>query len=544
MIKKQKVLVVDDNALNIRLVANSLKELDYVSVVFATSGFKAIEIVKEDEIDLILMDINMPQMDGFETVKKLKTDIPVIFVTALADKNRIVQGFEVGGVDYITKPFNPQELIARVTTHLKLARLNKNLADEVEQKTQELKDSMSIDHTTKAYNASKLQLDLDKYNKDIAALFRIKGIPNVQVAFGHEVAEKISLRFVEWIKAYDDFDGRLYSLSSSDFVCTFNSTDIAEIDNICHNLKNELESLEIEVLGGTVINMGLRVTLAQSNPHDLIQHLRVAQIEAENKNLDFYIFDEDSIEIIKEQEKNINQIMFLKNSFKNDTIVPYFQPIVNTNTGEIIKYECLARIKDGDKVVSPFFFIEAAKKIGAITKITRMIIEKSCKMFASSDMCFSINITKEDLMEHYLPKFLKEMTQKYNIKKEQITLEILEEISVYGSNKVLDELLALKNEGYKIALDDFGSENASFSRMLDLKIDILKIDAMFIKNIHTHKNSRLIVESIANLAKLFGYEVVAEFVHNEEVLEVLKEIGIEQSQGYHFSAPVEIPDFK
>lgn len=540
MIKKQKVLVVDDNALNIRLVANTLKELD-VSIVFATNGLKAIDIVNQDDIDLILMDINMPELDGLETAKRLNTDIPIIFVTALSDKARIIQAFEAGGLDYITKPFNPQELLARVSTHLKLARLNKDLSAEVELKTQELKESMSIDHTTKAYNASKLQLDLDKSNINTAAMIRLKGIPNIQIAFGHEIAEKISLYFVEYLKSSDSFNGKVYSISTNDFICTFDTLDIHKIDNICHNLKNELESLDIEIIDGTVINMGLRITIAQSNPHELVQHLRVAQIEAENKNMDFYIFDKTSMEIIKEQEKNINQIIFLKNSFKNDTIVPFFQPIVESKTGKTLKYECLARIKDGDKIISPFFFIDAAKKLGAITKITKIMIEKSCKVFANSDMNFSINITKEDLIEGYLLEFLKDATRKDNISKHQITLEILEEVSVYGNDSVVKCLLELKNEGYKIALDDFGSENASFSRMLDLKIDILKIDAAFIKNIHTHKNSRLIVEGITHMAKLFDYEVVAEFVHNQEVLDVLNEIGIDCSQGYHFSEPVEVP---
>ena len=112
---------------------------------------------------------------------------------------------------------------------------------------------------------------------------------------------------------------------------------------------------------------------------------------------------------------------------------------------------------------------------------------------------------------------------------------------VFEDDKVIHELLELKNEGYKIALDDFGSENASFSRMLELEIDIVKIDAMFIKNIHTHKNSRIIVESISHMAKLFNYEVIAEYVHNKEVVDVLKEIGIKYSQGYYFSMPLEMP---
>lgn len=129
---KQKVLIVDDNTTNIRFIADTLKDIEYISIVFATNGFKAIEILDSQNIDLILMDINMPQMDGFETVQKMETNIPVIYVTALDDKQNILKAFENGGVDYITKPFYPQELLARVTTHLRLAKLNEDLKSQVQ----------------------------------------------------------------------------------------------------------------------------------------------------------------------------------------------------------------------------------------------------------------------------------------------------------------------------------------------------------------------------------------------------------------------------
>ncbi len=141
---KQKVLIVDDNTTNIRFIADVLKHIDYISIVFATNGFKAIEIVNTQEIDLVLMDINMPELDGFETVKKMHTEIPIIYVTALDDKKSILKAFENKGVDYITKPFYPQELTARVSTHLRLVRLNKNLESEVKKQIEKNREKEKI----------------------------------------------------------------------------------------------------------------------------------------------------------------------------------------------------------------------------------------------------------------------------------------------------------------------------------------------------------------------------------------------------------------
>ncbi len=144
MKNKQKVLIVDDNNTNIKFIADVLKELDYISLVFATNGYKAIEIVDDTKIDMILMDINMPDIDGFETVKRMNTTIPIIYVTALDDKQSVLKAFDNGGVDYITKPFYPQELIARVTTHLKLIKLNQNLESEVEIQIKKNKEKEKI----------------------------------------------------------------------------------------------------------------------------------------------------------------------------------------------------------------------------------------------------------------------------------------------------------------------------------------------------------------------------------------------------------------
>ncbi|NJM14273.1 MAG: response regulator [Bacteroidales bacterium] len=118
------ILIVDDNQENLRVVSNYLKDNGY-KLALAQDGINALEIVKNNKIDLILLDIMMPDMDGFEVCEKLKENpdtknIPVIFLTAKTDTEDIVKGFHMGGVDYITKPFKKEELYARVNNHVEL----------------------------------------------------------------------------------------------------------------------------------------------------------------------------------------------------------------------------------------------------------------------------------------------------------------------------------------------------------------------------------------------------------------------------------------
>lgn len=130
---KSKILIVDDVPKNIQLVANFLTKVGY-QINFAVDGASAIEHASKGEFDLILLDIMMPGIDGFEVCATLKEneitkDIPIIFLTAKTDNESIAKGFEAGGVDYITKPFNPTELLARVKTHISLKNREKELRE-------------------------------------------------------------------------------------------------------------------------------------------------------------------------------------------------------------------------------------------------------------------------------------------------------------------------------------------------------------------------------------------------------------------------------
>jgi PleD family two-component response regulator len=135
------ILVVDDNPENLKVVSNFLKNMGY-NIALALDGSNALKVLKENKIDLILLDIMMPEMDGFEVCQKIKEiedlkDIPIIFLTAKADTDDIVKGFHVGGVDYITKPIRKEELYARVNNHVQL----KQFRDLLKKYAEEYKDS-------------------------------------------------------------------------------------------------------------------------------------------------------------------------------------------------------------------------------------------------------------------------------------------------------------------------------------------------------------------------------------------------------------------
>ncbi len=145
---KDTILIVDDNPKNIQVAASILSTQGY-QISFDEDGKSALQHTKAVKFDLILMDIMMPGMDGYEACIRLKNDpetkdIPLIFLTAKADPESIIRGFEAGGVDYITKPFNEAELLARVDTHIELKQYRDHLERLVQERTEAIKVMMQI----------------------------------------------------------------------------------------------------------------------------------------------------------------------------------------------------------------------------------------------------------------------------------------------------------------------------------------------------------------------------------------------------------------
>jgi len=388
------------------------------------------------------------------------------------------------------------------------------------------------DALTGLKNKLSLQKELEEDTFYTLIFLDVNNFSYVNTAYGFDIGDKILLRISTILEEL--FPHNTYRINADQFAIRFEEK--LDLIEIVGKIRNSFAHTTIDV-----DDVKLKISFNYGGIYsdkNLLKHaaLAIKKSKESGKNR-LYIFNEE-VDSSKKRESFIYMNNRIYKAFHEDLIVPYFQGIYDNTKNKIIKYEALVRIvtKDG-KITSPYEFLEVARLSGLLPKLTRIMIDKTFKIMSQNSYDFSINITEDDLSSHYLLEYLSEKSTEYSVEPYRVTLEILEGVSASGQKNNIKQLKDLKRSGYKLAIDDFGTEYSNFERVLALDVDFLKIDARYIKNIDTDKKSYEIVKAIVNFSNNMYITTVAEFVHSKSVQKIVKELGINLSQGYYFSEP-------
>ena len=259
--------------------------------------------------------------------------------------------------------------------------------------------------------------------------------------------------------------------------------------------------------------------------------------KTQTQKTESYITSE--VKEIKKQEDQLIPIKLLCESIKKENIVPYYQPILNNETGKIDKYECLARIIHNGTLYSPNFFISSAYKMNYNSYFIKQMVKKIFTTIKDSDTSISINMTANEIMDETVIAQIEYWRKKYNIAPQRVTFEILEDKDLYEKPEIKKQLDKMRKIGYILAIDDFGTGYSNLIHMVDFEIDIIKIDGSLISKIHINKSNLEVLSKICDIIKLCNAKSVAEFVSNKDIYELVKNAGINYSQGHFIGKPLE-----
>ena len=417
-----------------------------------------------------------------------------------------------------------------------LNTLHTRMEEKIIEKTKELKQQFIVDSLTGLPNREALYDDIKNLDAFGLCILDVSSFKDINDVYGIELGNKVLIELSRKYKSHTfDTNLGLYRISGDEFVL-LNPRDLSQkdfietVEHIIINIEHEQFYFEEENIE---INISIHAGVSCETDFAL-EKANIALIRAKKEQSNYSVYKNDGIQN-EVQEKNIKTIARIKNSVKNYGFKAYYQPIVDAN-GKILKYEALVRMEEKNEVISPYFFLEFAKKSKYYQHITRTMVFQALEKFENSNKMISINICADDLLNEETKSFI--INQLENFKEPQrVIFELVESEDLHEISGLKEFISTLKNMGCKVAIDDFGTGYSNFSYLLDLEPDYLKIDGSLIKNIDKDTKSYNIVDTIVTFAHKLNITVIAEFIHSDEVLKICKDLKVDEFQGYLFGEP-------
>jgi diguanylate cyclase (GGDEF)-like protein len=590
-INNQDILIIDDTADNLRILSSILVRVGY-KVRKALNWQMAFTACQTQLPDLILLDIMMPEVDGYEICQRFKqdretADIPIIFISALDDIFDKVKAFKVGGVDYITKPFEFAEVIVRVQNQLELRsaqleilKLNDRLEERVKQRTLELEHTLQklqteissrqelqtkllesalrdaltnlpnrvffINRLEQALNRAKLESDYH-----FAVLFldcdRFKIIND---SLGHLVGDRLLVAIAERLKTSLSPLDTLARLGGDEFgILLENVSDIEMIISIAESILNSLSQHFNVSRYQVFVNVSIGINWGNINyekPEYLLRDADTAMYRAKELGRGrYHVFDP---KMHREAIQTLELENDLRRAVKKQELIVYYQPIISLKTGSIIGFEALVRWQHPLKgLILPTEFIPVAEETGLIHAIDTWVLKTACNQLCiwqnhpavPKPLYISVNLSAKLFLQ---PNFIAQIDQiiyETKVNPTLLELEITESAIMENSVDVKTTLQELKERNIRLTMDDFGTGYSSLSYLHNFPLSNLKIDKSFLTLMQNNHENMGLVPAMIGIAHSMGMKAIAEGVETSEQLAQIRDLNCNFAQGNLFSQPME-----
>jgi diguanylate cyclase (GGDEF)-like protein len=578
------ILIVDDTPENLRFLSQTLGDSGY-KVRSVIDGHMALTVARSALPDLILLDIKMPDLDGYEVCRLLKEDrqtreIPVIFLSALDEVLDKVKAFGAGGVDYITKPFQLEEVFARIENQLslisakrQLQKLNAELEQRVFQRTAQLEHEIAErllaqekllhialnDSLTglpnRALFIERLQEVLNRAQQHSDYLFavllldcdRFKVINN---SLGHPTGDQLLVAFARRLESHLHPGNTLARIGGDEFAVLLEEIEsLQDAIHLAEKVQIELENNFQLENNNIYLNASIGIVLATKDyrqPEHILRDADTAMYQAKAKGKARYqVFETD---MYHRALRTLTLETDLRKALADQEFTLHYQPIIRLLDSQIIGMEALLRWHpEQGGIISPGDFVPVAEDSGLIIPMDRWVLLRGCrqlyqwqqKSLPYLPLSISINLSAKHFASPDLVEQIDWVLQETKLDSRKLNLEITESAIIDNEAEVSRILNKLKQRHIKLTLDDFGTGFSSLSYLHRFPIDAIKIDRSFVSEKSEAIANLEIVRSVLNLAHSLGIEAIAEGIETAQQLAQLKELGCEYGQGYFFFKPLD-----
>ncbi len=543
------LLVVDDELMNRDVLQRRLARVGY-RVLTADSGPSALEIAAAQRVDLVLLDVMMPGMDGIETLRQLRrsrsvSELPVIMVTARDNSDDVVEALDAGANDYITKPVDFAVAQARIRTQLTARRAdpltglpNRLLFMD------RLNELITRSNASGSFEFAVFFLDVDRFKVINDSLGH---------AAGDQLLTSISRRLEHSLRSTDivaRFDGEctLARLGGDEFTVllpgvrhVLDARAVAERLVASVSKPFELESREV------VVSVSIGVVMADARyqrAEDMVRDADTAMYRAKDRGkARCELFDTS---MLAAAEERLLIESDLRRALDRQEFRLHYQPIVTLSDRRLSGFEALVRWQHPERgLVAPDGFISIAEETGLIVPIGLWVLREACRQMRVWDVEFpecanlivNVNLSARQCLHPTLVDDVARVLAETGLEPERLKLEITESLVLENSDDVIAVLTALRALGVQLGLDDFGMGYSALSYLQRLPVQTLKIDRTFVNGIQ-NVGSVEIVRAILSLASGLSMNVTAEGVETADQAATLKDLSCEFAQGFFFDRPL------
>lgn len=442
----------------------------------------------------------------------------------------------------------------------KITAVSMDISNEIENK-QKIEQLAYYDSLTNLANRLLLQdriakaIQLAKRNDTkLAVLFLdLDHFKLINDTLGHGVGDNLLMYISELLKKQVREADTVSRFGGDEFVILLSSVKtIEDVKYIAEKIQAALQQKHTIGTHQLYITTSIGVAIYPEHAldvNDLITNADIAMYEAKNSGRNCCRLYEQSMGRTINKRLNIEQDLVEAIKSKNGIEV-YYQAKIDTLTNEIAGAEALVRwVHPTDGLIYPDEFIYIAESTGLMIELGYLIIEnavlqiKALKELGYSNLVIAINLSSRQFQDVNLVGYISSIIKTHDISPSQLEFEITESISMYNLNETLRILTELNAIGVSIAIDDFGTGHSSLLYLKKFPIKTLKIDRSFVMDMTTDHNDRVIAQTIILMAKSLNLSTVAEGVETQEHVNLLKEMGCDQLQGYFFSKPIPKEEF-
>ncbi len=552
------VMLVDDEPTTLEILQTFLEEAGYQHFVTTSDSTRAMELLVANMPDVVLLDVNMPKVTGFDILSAMRANprlkhIPVLVLTSSDGASTKLRALQLGASDFLAKPVDPSELALRLRNTLAAKAYQDRLTyyDILTSLPNRRMFMERVDWALK--NAERvgksgaiLHIDLDRFKK-------------INDTLGHSVGDAllkaVAERLTDCVRSVDTIgrlgkDGSRISLSrlgGDEFTVLL--PEILRCEDAAMVARRILAGMsEVFILTGQELFVTPSIGIATfpddgEDADSLIKHAEVAMYHCKHRGRNTYEYYSTEMNIRSLEQLKLEQHM--RKALQLDELELYYQPKVNVSTGQIIGTEALLRWNHPELgMIPPLKFIPMAEETGLIVPIGAWVLQTACRQNKAwqdagfGDMHVAVNVSIRQFHEPGFLDTVKEALQLSGLAPHYLTLELTENMIMENASENVHTLHKIKEMDINLSVDDFGTGYSSLSYLTQFPLDELKIDKSFVSGIQHEDDTAPIVSAIIAMAHSLGLKVVAEGVETEPQLAFIRNKHCNEYQGFLFSEPL------